>query len=359
MVFHVRISAKARAYICYLRRESSLSYREIARRCSISPSSAVRICREGFSSQSTKKRTGRPTLMTKKVKGRFIRTFRKMRDENPNVRIVDVAKECEITSISYRTLVRTLNDAGYHFLRSRRKGILSSDDRQRRVRYAKTALKNYNTHFWTDEVLLYLDGVSFRHNQKPYEDALCAGGKVWRKSNEGLKYTSKGSKNLPGGRSLHLLVGISHSTGVVLAVEYEKMNGPWFAKFVQGTLQKVLMDCAVLKRKEKLLLVMDNDPSQRSMVAKDALQEIGAELVEIPARSPDLNPIENIFHNIKRSLREDALKRKIIREDFESFKQRVLSTLLQYDASIIDRTVETMTLRLQRIVKSGGYRTKY
>ena len=73
------------------------------------------------------------------------------------------------------------------------------------------------------------------------------------------------------------------------------MNGPWFAKYVQGTLQKVLMDCAVLKRKEKLLLVMDNDPSQRSMVAKDALQEIGAELVEIPARSPDLNPIENIF----------------------------------------------------------------
>ena len=158
---------------------------------------------------------------------------------------------------------------------------------------------------------------------------------------------------------MHLLVGISHSTGMVLAEEYEKMNGPWFAKFVQATLQKVLMDCAVLKRKEKLLLVMDNDPSQRSMVAKDALQGIDAELVEISARSPDLNPIENIFHNIKHCLREDVLKRKIIREDFESFKQSVLSTLFQYDESVIDRTIETMTFRLQRIVKSSGYRTKY
>ena len=192
MVFHVRINAKARAYICYLRRESSLSCREIARRCSISPSSAVKICREGFSSQSTKKRTGRPTLMAKKVKGRFIRTFRKMRGENPNVRIVDVAKECKITSIGYRNLIRTLNYAGCHFLRSRRKGILSSGDRQRRVRYAKPALNNYNTHFWTDEVLLYLDGVSFRQNQKPYEDALCADGKVCRKSNDGLKHTRNG-----------------------------------------------------------------------------------------------------------------------------------------------------------------------
>ena len=66
------------------------------------------------------------------------------------------------------------------------------------------------------------------------------------------------------------------------------------------------------------------------MVAKDALQEaelVG--LVEIPARSPDVNPIENICHNTKRSLWEEALKRKNIRGDFESFEQKVLSTLLQ------------------------------
>ena len=96
-----------------------------------------------------------------------------------------------------------------------------------------------------------MDGVSFRHNYKPYGDASWANEKVWRTSNEGLKYTSKGSKNLPGGHSLYLLVSISHSTGVVLAEEYEMMNGPWFAKFVQATLQKVLTDCAVLKGKEK------------------------------------------------------------------------------------------------------------
>ena len=121
MVFHARINTKVRVYICYLRRESSLPYREIARRCSISPSSAVRICREGFSGQLTKKRKGRPPVMTKKVMGRFIRTFCKMRDKNPNVRVEDVAKDCEITSVSYITFIRTLNDAGYHFLRFRKK----------------------------------------------------------------------------------------------------------------------------------------------------------------------------------------------------------------------------------------------
>ena len=336
-----------------------MSYREIARRCNISPSSAVRICHEGFGNRKNKKRMGRPPLMSRKDKGRFIRTFKKMRDENPTVKIIDVAKECEITNVSYRTLVRTVNDAGYRWLKPRRKGLLSAADRQQRVRYARDALRKYDENFWIDDVLLYLDGVSFRHNNRPYNDAVCAGGKMWRTSKEGLKYTSKGSKNLPGGRTLHLLVGISHSLGVVLAEEYEKLNGHWFSQFAHRTLQKVLMDCAVVKNKEKLLFVMDNDPSQRSTLAKDALDEIGADLVEIPPRSPELNPIENVFHNIKRSLREGALRQRIHREDFQSFKERVLGTLLQYNASIIDRTIETMNNRLQCIVKNGGYRTKY
>ena len=43
-------------------------------------------------------------------------------------------------------------------------------------------------------------------------------------------FTSKGSKNLPGGRTLHLLVGVSYSAGVVVAEEYEKMNARWFRK---------------------------------------------------------------------------------------------------------------------------------
>ena len=102
------------------------------------------------------------------------------------------------------------------------------------------------------------------------------------------------------------------------------------------------MDCALIKNKEKLLFVTENDPSQRSAAAKDALHEICADLVEIPHWSPDLNPIENIFHNIKNSLREGALRQR-----------------LQYDTSVIDSTIETMNNRLQSIVKNGGYRTKY
>ena len=57
----------------------------------------------------------------------------------------------------------------------------------------------------------------------------------------------------------------------------------------------------------KRLFVMDNDPCQNSKIAKAALENIGANILKIPPRSQDLNPIEIIFHNVKRTLREEAL----------------------------------------------------
>ena len=43
----------------------------------------------------------------------------------------------------------------------------------------------------------------------------------------------------------------------------------------QRTLHYILSDCAVSKNKEKLIFLMDNDPSQRSKLATDALHDVG------------------------------------------------------------------------------------
>ena len=359
MVFRGKINSKTRAYAYYLRAEGSLSYREISKKCHISPSSVVRICKEALAIKKRKKITGRPQIMSRREKQRFIRTFQQLRNENANVTVHDVAKECSVTKVSYRTLVRLMNENGYRCLRPRQKGLLSEKDRRRRQCYARQAIQKYDRKFWTDDVLLYLDGVSFVHKRNPYRDALTPRGRIWRRSNEGLKHTTKGSKSLPEGRRLHLLVGVGFTNGVVIAEEYQKFNAEWFARFVHKTLHPTLIDCAISKEKEKLIFLMDNDPSQRSKLATDALHDVGAELIEIPPRSPDLNPIENIFNNVKSQLVKEALYLKIEKESFEEFRVRVLQTLFNFDSSIIDRTVATMHDRLKIIAKNGGYRTKY
>ncbi len=51
---------------------------------------------------------------------------------------------------------------------------------------------------------------------------------------------------------------------------------------------------------------MNNDPSQRSKTAWKAMNKAGATLFTIPSRSPDLNPIDNLFHVVKKSAGYDA-----------------------------------------------------
>ena len=65
----------------------------------------------------------------------------------------------------------------------------------------------------------------------------------------------------------------------------------------------------------------------------------------IPAKSPDLNPIENIFHILGNKLNADALRLNIEHESFRSFRGRVVTTLLEIPESVVDKTIESMTKR--------------
>ena len=149
-------------------------------------------------------------------------------------------------------------------------------------------------------------------------------GRVWRRPNEGVDITSKGSKDLAGGKRLHLMVGIAYNKGVVIAEPHEHITSEYFSKFVCNDLHKCF---ETLEADTPWMFVMDNDPSQTSKASMDALDDIGAELFYIPPRSPDVNVIENYFHVLKRKIENDAISKHITKESFATFKQRVLDTV--------------------------------
>ena len=59
------------------------------------------------------------------------------------------------------------------------------------------------------------------------------------------------------------------------------------------------------------LFLMDNDPSQTRKKSLSALLDIECQPHEIPPRSPDLNPIENVFHLVKTSLEREAINKNM------------------------------------------------
>ena len=148
MVFRRKIAEKTRAYIYLLRMEGGLSLRQISRRCQVSASSVLRICREGILAKDKGEnsikilKTGRPCIFTDSDRSRFLRKFLAMREENLNVTVLEVGREAGMTHVSRRTLIRAVNKASYYRLTAIRKGVLSVEDGKTRVKFARDALKD-------------------------------------------------------------------------------------------------------------------------------------------------------------------------------------------------------------------------
>ena len=328
MVYTGRISAEQRAKVWFLKENTTLSIREIGRRCRISKSSVARIYRE-LNSRSTKRKVvkmGRPRKINERDGRALIRGLQRLRAKCASISVKRIVKESGLSfELAHRrTFSRFLNEKGYGFFPARRKGILHENDRKLRLKYAREMKRQLatNSEFYVHEVAFYLDGVSFIHKQNPVESSAGTKSKVWRKRGEGLKYTAKGSKDLAGGRRLHVIVAIAYGKGVVLRETYEKMNGEFFAQFIRQHFN-ISFARAGPKNNGRRLFLMDNDPSQRSKVAQRALNDVEAELHEIPPRSPDINVIESIFHILRCELEEQAVSENITSETFEQFRDKV------------------------------------
>ena len=107
------------------------------------------------------------------------------------------------------------------------------------------------------------------------------------------------------------------------------------------------------------LFLQDGDPSQNCKAAREVWESYGCTLLKIPARSPDMNPIENIFNIAETKLREQAIHKNITKETFEQFADRARTVLMTIPISIIDKIIDTMPKRMKLIVQKRGERLKY
>jgi len=97
----------------------------------------------------------------------------------------------------------------------------------------------------------------------------------------------------------------------------------------------------------------DNDPKHTSRVAKKFLGENIPEVIDWPANSPDLNPIENLWgivkNNVKRRMPADIDDLQVyLKEEWEKIAGDTLINL-----------IKSMPNRYQAIIDSNGERIGY
>ena len=123
MVRQVNISEKKKVYASFLREQFNWPFHKIAIRCNISKSSVECICTQGMKCKPPKKRSGRLPVLSARDKGRILRKFKSMREQNPNINVGLVAMECELHQVSTRTLSRILNKSGLNMFGRGEKGF--------------------------------------------------------------------------------------------------------------------------------------------------------------------------------------------------------------------------------------------
>ena len=358
-----RVCPTTRAYIKLAKGIRSVE--DLIDKTNVSKAHIHRIWNEDLTPKKTAlKSPGRPKKLDARMERRLIRLIPKMRSVDKNWTVRRLMQMAEVDHVHRFTVTRALNRNGFWYLQCRKKGLLSLKDKKLRVQFAKEMLKRPDSAtYWINGISFYLDGVGFVYKRYPKDQAAAPSGRCWRRTGEGQIETTKGKACGTGGNYVKVIVCISHGRGVVCALPYDHMNGETFANFVTNNFKELFDKCnkpIVNGNKSVHVWLQDGDKSQNSAEAKVAMQAMEANVVQsIPARSPDLNPIENMFHIVKAHLTQQAIQQNIEVETKDEFQQRVLSTLQNFSPHIINKTIESMEKRLRLIVACKGNRLKY
>jgi transposase len=318
------------------------------RKENVDPRTAQRIYKryKDTGSAARKKGSGPPTKLTDHDRREIIRTARK----NRRMALGQVRNQVT-ADISTSTIRRVLADDGYHRRVARKVPYLTKNHKQARLAWARRN-KAMNHEDWgrvifSDECYIYLGDKQGRIYITRRADEVMV--------EECLVPTFKQS-------SVRVMVWgciIEGEKGPLVVLEYPggKGGGMNSARYQNQVLQSVLTPFYTQKKAQKgnVLFQQDSAASHRGKSTLQWFTQNGISLFGHPASSPDLNPIEPVWLDLKNILRHLTHPPNTV----EQLQAAVLSAWEQLPIDSVNRQIEKMGDRVNAILAVKGGHTSF
>lgn len=154
------------------------------------------------------------------------------------------------------------------------------------------------------------------------------------------------------------MAGWMHGEGAgILRRTTARMNGNEYVGILrEATLPSIRETFGIPENLAEVYLMQDNSPIHTSLLVRQYLRtQEDINCIRMPALSPDLNPIENLWAR----LFADCPQQAIVSEDVLWGFCQARWELLGQNQQLFRNLTQSMKRRLESVLEAGGSHTKY
>lgn len=241
-----------------------------------------------------------------------------------------------------RTARKRIKEAGLKNSAAARKPFLTDILKQRRVEFCNEYI-NRDANFWNSVVF---------SDEKVFQSSHSGRVRVYRPRNCRFEERYVQQMRNSGRFSVNVWAWISaEGQGMCFRID-ERLTGPVY----RNILENVMLP-SVRERfpGDNFIFQQDNAPVHTARIVRDWIEENDINTLPWPARSPDLNPIENVWGYLVKKLQ----KRDIRPQNRDELWQTINQAWNELENYNMLNLVQSMNQRLQMVIDKNGSATKY